>query len=73
MTMGFTFKLPALVLLALILGVLIEALYFLSKDHGDKDKTRVARALSLRASLALILFLLLIAGAFLGFIRPHGI
>ncbi|MEZ5445425.1 MAG: DUF2909 family protein [Gammaproteobacteria bacterium] len=70
--MGFTFKLPALVLLALILGVLIEALYFLSKDHGDKDKTRVARALSLRASLALILFLLLIAGAFLGFIRPHG-
>lgn len=71
--MGFTFKLPALVLLALILGVLIEALYFLSKDHGDKDKTRVARALSLRASLALILFLLLIAGAFLGFIRPHGI
>ena len=71
--MAFTFKLPVLILVGLILIVLAEALYFLSKDHGDKDKTRVARALSLRVSLALILFLLLIAGAFLGFIHPHGI
>ena len=71
--MALSFKLPALILAGLILIVLAEALYFLSKDHGDKDKTRVARALSLRVSLALILFLLLIAGAFLGFIHPHGI
>jgi uncharacterized membrane protein YidH (DUF202 family) len=71
--MAFTFKLPVLILVGLILIVLAEALYFLSKDHGDKDKTRVARALSLRVSLALILFLLLIAGAFLGFIQPHGL
>lgn len=71
--MAFTFKLPVFVLVGLILIVLAEALYFLSKDHGDTDKTRVARALSLRVSLALILFLLLIAGAFLGFIHPHGI
>jgi uncharacterized membrane protein YidH (DUF202 family) len=71
--MAFTFKLPVLILVGLILIVLAEALYFLAKDHGDKDKTRVARALSLRVSLALILFLLLIAGAFLGFIQPHGL
>ena len=71
--MALTFKLPVLILVGLILIVLAKALYFLSKDHGDKDKTRVARALSLRVSLALILFLLLIAGAFLGFIHPHGI
>ena len=71
--MALTFELPVLVLAALILIVLAEALYFLAKDHGDKDKTRVARALSLRVSLALILFLVLIAGAFLGFIQPHGI
>ena len=71
--MALTFKLPVLILVGLILIVLAEALYFLSKDHGDKDKTRVARALSLRVSLALILFLLLIAGAFLGFIHHHGI
>lgn len=71
--MAFTFKLPVLILAALILIVLAEALYFLSRDHGDRDKTRVARALSLRVSLALILFLLLIAGAFFGFIQPHGL
>ncbi|GEM_PF-2191559 len=71
--MAMTFKLPALILAALIVFVLAEALYFLSKDHGDKDKTRVARALSVRVSLALILFLLLITGAFFGFIHPHGI
>ena len=71
--MPFTFKLPALVLAALIVFVLGEALYFLSKDHGDKDKTRVARALSLRVTLALVLFLLLVGGALLGFIKPHGI
>lgn len=71
--MPFTFKLPALILAGLILFVLAEALYFLSKDHGDKDKTRVARALSVRVGLAMILFLLFIAGAFLGFIHPHGI
>lgn len=71
--MGFAFKLPVYVLIGLILFVLAEALYFLSKDHGDKDKMRVARALSLRVSLALVLFLVLIAGAFLGFLHPHGI
>ena len=71
--MAFTFKLPALILLGLIVVVLLEALYFLAKDHGDRDKTRVARALSVRVSLALLLFLLMIAGAFLGFIHPHGI
>ncbi len=71
--MPLAFKLPVLILAGLILIVLAEALYFLSKDHGDKDKTRVARALSLRVSLALILFLVLMAGAFFGFIRPHGI
>ena len=71
--MPLTFKLPALILAALIVVVLGEALYFLSKDHGDKDKMRVARALSLRVTLALVLFLLLVGGALLGYIKPHGI
>ncbi len=71
--MGMVFKLPAIVLMLLTAGVLLEALYFLSRDHGDKDKTRVARALSIRVSLALILFVMLIAGAFLGLIQPHGL
>ncbi len=71
--MEITFKLPMLILLGLIILALIEAMYFLAKDHGDKDRTRVARALSIRVSLALLLFVLLIIGAFLGMIRPHGI
>lgn len=70
--MAFTFKLPALILLIMVAAVLLEAMYFLSKDHGDVDKTRVVRALSLRVGLALVLFLVVIAGAFLGFIHPHG-
>ena len=36
--MGIVFKLPAIVLMLLTAGVLLEALYFLSRDHGDKDK-----------------------------------
>lgn len=71
--MEITFKLPALILLGLVVVALVEAMYFLKKDHGDKDKTRVARALSIRVSLALVLFLLLIIGAFLGLVKPHGI
>lgn len=68
--MSLIFKLPALILLALIFFALGEAMYYLVKDHGDKDKTDVVKALSIRVSLALILFILLIVGAFLGMIHP---
>ncbi|MCC7122864.1 MAG: DUF2909 domain-containing protein [Gammaproteobacteria bacterium] len=70
---SIVFKLPAIVLMALTVGVLLEALYFLSRDHGDVDKTRVARALSIRVSLALALFVMLIAGIFVGLVQPHGL
>lgn len=71
--MSLTFTLPALILLGLILFTLGEAMYFLSKDHGDKDKTRVVQALSVRVTLALILFVLLILAGFFGFIQPSGL
>jgi putative copper export protein len=67
---SLTFKLPALILLLMIIFALGEAMYYLSKDHGDKDKTRVVKALSMRVTLALVLFILLIVGAFFGFIQP---
>ena len=67
--MSLIFKLPALILLASIVVALIEAMYFLSKDHGDKDKIRVVKALSIRVSLALVLFVLLIVGALFGVIE----
>jgi putative copper export protein len=71
--MEITFKLPVVILLVFIIVALVEAMYFLTKDHGDKDRTRVAKALSVRVSLALVLFVLLILGAALGMIQPHGI
>ena len=37
--MEITFKLPALILFGLIILALVEAIYFLAKDHGDKDRT----------------------------------
>ncbi len=69
--MSLIFKLPALILLALIFFALGEAMYFLARDHGDKDKTDVVKALSIRVSLALILFVLLLVGAFFGLIQPQ--
>jgi len=71
--MGITFKLPALILLGLVIFALLEALYYLAKDDGSRDKTRVAKALSIRVGLALVLFVLLVVAALLGLIQPHGI
>jgi putative copper export protein len=68
--MSLTFKLPALILLAMVVVALGEAMYYLYKDHGDTDKTRVVKALSTRVTLALVLFVLLIVSAFFGFIEP---
>ncbi len=68
--MTLTFKLPALIILLLVVFALVEAMYYLTKDHGDKNKTRVVQALSKRVTLALILFILLIGGAFFGIISP---
>jgi uncharacterized membrane protein SpoIIM required for sporulation len=70
--MSLTFKLPALILMGLVVFALAEALYFLAKDHGDVDKIRVARALSIRVTLALILFVMLVLAGFFGLIHPAG-
>jgi Mn2+/Fe2+ NRAMP family transporter len=71
--MELTFKLPVLILLGLIIVALIEAMYYLAKDKGDIDSTRVVRALTVRIALALALFAILMIGAFTGWIKPHGI
>ncbi len=63
-------KLIILTFLALILGSLFSALYLLFK-RGE-DKTKVARALTVRISLSLLLFVLLIAGFYFGVIPAQG-
>lgn len=60
-----------IVMLLLIVGSLFSALFYLIKDKGAGERT--ARALTLRISLSLVLFLLLMAGYYTGIIgQPHA-
>lgn len=58
-------------LLLIIVGSLGSGLYFLVRDTADS--TRAVRALTWRIGLSIACFLLLLVGAALGFIQPHGI
>ena len=71
--MDLMLKIPVILLLAFILFSLFEGMYYLAKDDGKDDKTRVVRALTVRIVLSLVLFSLLIGGYFLGWIEPHGV
>lgn len=55
--------------LLLIVGSLASALYFLVKDKGQSDRT--LKALTLRISLSLGLFLLLMAGFYFEILPPR--
>ncbi len=66
-------KLPLLLVLGFIIFSLGRGMYFLTKDDGEADKTRVVRALTVRVTLSLILFALLILGYLFGLIQPHGL
>jgi hypothetical protein len=70
--MEFMFKLPVLLVLAFIVFSLGQGMYYLAKDDGEVDKTRVVKALTVRIVLSLTLFALLILGYFAGVIEPHG-
>jgi len=70
--MEFMYKLPVLIVLGFIVFSLGEGMYFLAKDDGDVNKTRVVKALTIRIVLSLTLFALLILGYFAGVLQPHG-
>ena len=59
-----------LTLLAIIAS-LASGMLFLVKDRGNS--TRTAKALTVRISLSVLLFGLLMLGIFTGHIKPHGI
>ena len=65
------FKITVLALLALILLSLASGLFFIVKGEGKSNHTR--NALTVRISLSVALFVLLIAGYLKGWIQPHGI
>jgi hypothetical protein len=71
-TMEFMYKLPVLLVLAFIIFSLGQGMYYLAKDDGEVDKTRVVKALTVRIVLSLTLFGLLILGYFVGVLEPHG-
>jgi hypothetical protein len=55
-----------IVMLLLIVGSLFSALFYLIKDKGEGERT--AKALTLRISLSIGLFLLLMLGYYTGVI-----
>ncbi len=71
--MDMIFKLPVLLVLGFILFSLFQGMYYLAKDDGARDSTRVVRSLTIRLVLSLILFCMLMAGYYLGFLEPHGL
>jgi hypothetical protein len=71
--MDIIVKLPILLVLGLIVFSLAQGMYYLSKDDGNQDKTRLVRALTIRIVLSLVLFGILILGYLSGLIEPHGL
>ena len=71
--MDLMYKIPVLAVLAFIVFSLGQGVYYLVKDDGDEDKTRVVRALTVRIVLSLTLFGLLMVGYFFGVLEPHGV
>jgi hypothetical protein len=71
--MDIVAKLPIFLLLGFIVYSLAQGMYWLAKDDGAVDRTRMVRALTVRITLSLVLFALLIVGYFTGFLKPHGL
>ncbi len=71
--MDIIVKLPVLLVLGFIVFSLAQGMYFLAKDDGEQDKTRVVRSLTIRITLSLVLFGLLILGYLSGVLQPHGL
>lgn len=64
-------KIVVILFLVLIVGSLGSALYYLVRDKGTTDRT--VKALTVRISLSIALFVLLMAGYYFGFIPKGGL
>ena len=64
-------KIFVVILLFIIIGSLLSALFYLVRDSGDSNRT--VKALTIRIALSLFAFIILMAGYFSGLIQPHGI
>ena len=64
-------RILVIAMLALIVGSLGSALWFLIRDKGNSDRT--VKALTVRISLSIGLFLLLMASYYFGLIPKTGL
>ncbi|MDH3527712.1 MAG: twin transmembrane helix small protein [Gammaproteobacteria bacterium] len=64
-------KIIVVLFLFMIIGSLGSGLYYLVKDKGSSDRT--VRALTVRISLSVLLFILLMLGYATGVLQPHGV
>jgi hypothetical protein len=64
-------KTGIIILLVLIVASLFSALTFLYKDQGQGERT--ARALTIRISLSILLFVLLMLSYYFGVIPERGL
>ncbi|MDX1698104.1 MAG: twin transmembrane helix small protein [Thiohalobacterales bacterium] len=64
-------KIIIVLFLFLIIGSLFSGLFYLVKDKGTSERT--VRALTVRISLSVLLFILLMLGYATGLLQPHGI
>ena len=64
-------RILALLFIVFILGSLASALYYLIKDKGQSD--RAVKMLTVRVGLSLALFILLMAGYYLGIVPQNGL
>ena len=64
-------KIIVVLFLFAIIGSLFSGLFFLMKDKGTSERT--VRALTVRVSLSVLLFILLMIGFATGLLQPHGI
>ncbi len=62
-------KLVILALLIVIVGSLASAMFYLVKDKGRSNRT--VKALTVRISLSIAAFLILMGAWYLGYIEPH--
>ncbi|MGH8378874.1 MAG: twin transmembrane helix small protein [Gammaproteobacteria bacterium] len=60
-----------LVILFIIIVSLFSGLYFMLHDHGES--TRTVKALTVRITISLILFALLMIGYWMGWLHPHSL
>jgi len=63
-------KIIVILFLFAIIGSLFSGLFFLMKDKGASERT--VKALTVRVSLSVLLFILLMIGFATGLLQPHG-